>query len=108
MQLKVLFHGVPVEGTEAQLSAGPAAGQVWVVSAVYLCNTADEMARVTLSHRISGANRPLLQNAEIPPGHTIALGPLVVETGQSIWAAQETANAVQVVAYGFEDEVDGA
>lgn len=102
-RIGVLFHGVPGT-TEAQLTGGPDSGKVWIISAMYAVNTTSSPATLTLAHRVSSTNRYLLSEVEVPANKTIAIGPLVLESGQSLRAAQGTSNAIEIMAYGYEDD----
>lgn len=104
MNEKVLFHGVPGT-TEADLTTGPASGKVWIVTALWIANTNAAAKKLTLKHYIDVSNtRTIVTDTEFTAKQTEIIGPLVIEHGQKILAEQETANAIEIIAYGLEGD----
>ena len=103
---KVLFHGVPSHTAEADLTTGPSAVKVWVVTALWIANTDAEARTLTLKHYIDASNtRTIVPEATFAAKQTEIIGPLVIENGHKIIAEQETENAIEIIAYGLEGDV---
>ena len=102
MNEKLLFHGVPAT-TEADITAGPAMGKTWVITALWIVNTAPTDKTLTLKHYIDASNtRTLIPGTPFPAQQTEIIGPLVLEAGHKLRASQGTADAIELIAYGLE------
>jgi broad-specificity NMP kinase len=105
MQAKVLFYGTPGT-TEGDLTSGPGAGKTWLCRSIWLCNNESGAKKVTLKHYINATDTiTLLKEHTIDASDTKILGPFIIQNGQKIVASQETAGAIQVIAYGLEETI---
>jgi len=102
---KLLFHGIPDHTAEADLTTGPGAGKVWIVTALWIANTNAAAKTLTLKHYIDASNtRTIVPGATFAAKQTEIIGPLVIENGHKIRAEQETENAIEITAYGLEGD----
>ncbi len=105
MDAQVLFHGV-ISNADGEITAGPAVDHVWNVGAIYCANVEGADVELTLYHRLAGpTDRHLAYEIILEGGTTIAFGPLVLENGQSLRGEADTANSVEVIAYGYEEDI---
>jgi hypothetical protein len=105
MLAKVLFYGKPGT-TDGDLTTGPGTGKTWLCKAIWLCNTNVAAKTVTLKHYIDADSTiTLLKDHSIAANDTEIVGPFIMQNGQKIIAAQETADAIEVIAYGLEETI---
>jgi len=102
---KVLFYGIPGT-TDGDLTTGPATGKTWLCRSIWLCNTNVAAKTVTLKHYIDETHTvTLLKNHSIAANDTEIIGPFIMQNGHKIIASQETANAIEIIAYGLEETI---
>lgn len=102
---KMLFTAVP--GTsDGELTSGPGASKVWVITNLHMCNTNAADKHVTVYRRRSAVDRYICKALVLPAGKPNGYGPLVMENGDSLRGLQETASAVEITAFGYETDVE--
>ena len=105
MLAKVLFYGIPGT-TDGDLTTGPATGKTWLCRAIWLCNTNEVAKKVTLKHYIDATHTvTLLKDHSIAANDTEIVGPFIMQNGHKIIASQETADAIEIIAYGLEETI---
>lgn len=100
---KVLFYGIPSASTETLISVP--SGKVYVVSKIYITNTDDDVASLTLAHKIDSTNSmKLLQSFEVET--RLEIGPMVIEEEQELLYSQGLQGAIHIIGYGYEQDID--
>jgi len=103
MDAKVLFYGTPQSTQETVIAVVPTQRK-WIVAKIYLTNTGEEPATITLKHYINSTNTvTLLSNCSIDANKTYELSSIVIEENQKILAKQNTDSAIELIAYGYEE-----
>ena len=104
MDAKVLFYAIPDSTQEVSIATGVPSGLTWIVSKIYMTNVSEETATITIKHDIdSTSTLSLLNNFDIDSNKTHEFGPIVINEGQQILAIQNTEDAIELIAYGYEE-----
>ncbi len=105
--IKRIYRGQP--STTATTLATVPGGKSWVITDIWLANTASLAKKVSL-HLVPSGGSPgnanvLLPNVTIEPNTTVRIsgGGLVAESGEFLSAVQETAGAITLSISGWEE-----
>ncbi len=106
---KLLFYGV-LGTSEADVTTGPGSNKRWIISKIMATNIDSNYCWLTLKHYIDGSNtRTLVSQYVMNPtntlgSHVFEYGPLVMANGHKIRGLAQTADKIEVVAYGYEED----
>lgn len=106
---KLMFYGV-LGTNEADVTTGPAENKRWIISKILATSVDTSYCWLTLKHYINASyTRTLVSKYVMNPDNTLGshvfeYGPVVMENGHKIRGLAQTADKIEVVAYGYEED----